>query len=69
MAGDTDDLIRQLCTRVDMIMEDASVAPLTISEADHITLKAKLRLLAKAAHAMSALISAAGVLSSSGDGE
>ena len=31
MDDDTDDLIAQLCTRIGMIMEDASVTALTVS--------------------------------------
>jgi hypothetical protein len=56
------DLIRKLCTRAGMIMEDARVEALTIS-ADVSTIHDRLVRLADAAHAISVIVAAAGVLS------
>jgi hypothetical protein len=65
MDDDTIDLIRKLCTRAGMIMEDTSVEALTIS-ADVNTIQ-RLVLFADAAHAISAIVAAAMVLSRSED--
>jgi hypothetical protein len=62
MDDDTADLIRALCTRAGMIMEDVSVSALTISGADRAEIRAKLTLLADGAAAINALIAAASVL-------
>jgi hypothetical protein len=57
-------LIRGLCTRVGMIMEDASVEALTIPTEEG-ALRDRLMRLADVAHAISAIVAAAGVLSRS----
>jgi hypothetical protein len=66
MDDDTLDLIRKLCTRAGMIMEDASVEALTIS-AEARSIDSGLIRLAYATEAISALVAAARVLSRSAD--
>jgi hypothetical protein len=65
MDDDSADLIRQLCTRAGMIMEDLSVEALTISGIDQVAISARLAVLADGAKAISALVAAASVLSGS----
>jgi hypothetical protein len=62
MDDDTLDLIRKLCTRAGMIMEDASVDAVTIS-AEARSIDPGLTRLAHATEAISALVAAARVLS------
>lgn len=62
MDDDTADLIRKLCTRAGMIMEDASVEALIMPVIDASSIDAKLALLADAAYAISAIVAAARVL-------
>lgn len=66
MDDDTMNLIRTLCTRVGMLMEDASVEALTIPTEEG-ALRDRLLHLADVVHAISALIAAAGVLSAAPD--
>ena len=56
------ELIRALCARAGMIMEDASVDALMMSAGDPDTINAKLELLADAALEISAIINAAQAL-------
>ena len=58
MPEDTDDLIRHLCTRVGMIMEDASVVALMMERAD----EKKIRELEEVSQRIAALIAAAAAL-------
>ena len=62
MDDDIRDLIRALCTRAGMIMEDASVDALIMSADDPDIVNAKLGLLADASLAISAIVNAARVL-------
>lgn len=62
MDDDIVDLIRALCTRVGMIMEDASVDALMMSAGDPETMNAKIKRLADAALEISAIINAARAL-------
>lgn len=62
MDDDVVDLIRTLCTRAGMIMEDASVEALLMPAADPQALSAKLDQLADAAKAISAIVAAARAL-------
>ena len=64
MDDDADDLIRKLCTRAGMIMEDASVDALLMPGADPEAIGAKLERLGDAAHAISAIVAAARALQS-----
>jgi hypothetical protein len=65
MDDDTADLIRALCTRAGMIMEDVSVEALSVSGADQAAINARLTLLGDGAKAISALITAARILNHS----
>ena len=62
MDDDIGDLIRALCTRAGMIMEDASVDALIMSPGNRDTINAKLERLADAALEISAIINAARAL-------
>jgi hypothetical protein len=62
MGDDTDDIIIQLCTRIGMIMEDASVAALTVAGIDRERRVAALVELDAAAKRIGALVEAAKVL-------
>ena len=62
MDDDIVDLIRVLCTRAGMIMEDASVDALIMSPGNPDSINAKLERLADAALAISAIINAAQAL-------
>ena len=62
MDDDIGDLVRALCTRAGMIMEDASVDALMTSAGDPDAINAKLERLADAALAISAIINAARAL-------
>ena len=62
MDDDIVDLIRALCTRAGMIMEDASVDALMMTAGNPDTINAKLARLADAALAISAIINAARAL-------
>ena len=59
MEDDTRDLIVQLCTRVGMIMEDASVVALTIGGLASEDRQTALEEIRKAAERISALVEAA----------
>ena len=62
MNDDIRDLIRALCTRAGMIMEDASVDALMFPQAGPDTINAKLERLADAALAISEIVNAARAL-------
>jgi hypothetical protein len=59
MDDDTRDLVNQLCTRIGMIMEDASVLALIISSVDQADRVERLTQLAHASARISALVRAA----------
>lgn len=63
MAPHTDDLIRQLCTRIGMIMEDEAATGLVWDPASELTMAQRLQRLEETARAISALAEAAKVLS------
>ena len=65
MDEDTFDLIRTLCTRVGMIMEDASVEALFLPAADTRALSAGLDRLSDASGTISAIVAAARALNRS----
>ena len=62
MDDDIGDLIRALCTRAGMIMEDASVDALMMPQADLGAMAAKLERLSNAARTISAIVDAARAL-------
>ena len=62
MDDDVIDLLRALCTRAGMIMEDASVEVLSMPGAGPSAMTAKLERLADAALAISAIVDAARAL-------
>lgn len=66
MEDDTHDLIVQLCTRVGMIMEDASLSALTISATDRSAMPDALAELESVAVRISTLVAAAKAVSDGG---
>lgn len=62
MDDEIGDLIRALCTRAGMIMQDASTDALIMSADDPDTINSKLERLADAAHAISDIVDAARAL-------
>ena len=62
MDDDTTDLIARLCTRVGMIMEDASVIALTVSGIEPSNRQAAIDELEGAARQINALVAAARAL-------
>ena len=63
MDEDTSELIAQLCARIGMIMEDASVVALTVGALAGVERDNAIVVLADAAERISALVAAAKVLS------
>jgi hypothetical protein len=59
MDEDTADLVAQLCTRIRMIIEDASAIALTIGSADAVDRPAALQQLNESAERTDALVRAA----------
>ena len=68
MDDDTKDLIRLLCTRAGMIMEDASTVALVLPISDDAALKGALDSLRRSTSSMSTLIDAAFALANDSGG-
>ena len=62
MDEDTRDLVRKLCTRAGMIMEDASLVAVTMPGGDDAAMAKAIELLARDAAAIIDLVSAAAAL-------